>query len=126
MKTKKSKILGDIAHARSGDKGNHSNIGVIAWTPKDYEFLKYYLTASKIKNYFKNVGVTEVIRYEMDNILALNFVLKNALAGGGGSSLRIDTQGKLFGTALLQMQIPNYKKIEKKNAVKKFNKKKVK
>lgn len=99
-------LLSDIAHGRSGDKGNHSNIGIIAYQASFYPFLKSYLTSSRVKRYFKASGVTEVTRYEMANILAFNFVLKNALGGGGGSSLRIDTQGKLFATALLQLEIP--------------------
>lgn len=111
---KKYFTLGDIAHARSGDKGNHSNIGVIAYTEDGYEFIKKTLTASKIKKYFSLLGVTSVEKFEMENILAINFFLKNTLGGGAGCSLRIDTQGKILGTAILEMEIDkpkNYKKM---------------
>lgn len=97
--------LHQIAHARSGDKGSNSNIGVIAYTPCGYEALKTYLTADMVKDYFSPLGVTEVIRYELPNLNALNFVLKNALDGGGSRSLRLDSQGKALGQAILEMQI---------------------
>ena len=105
--------LGDIAHARSGDKGNHSNIGVIAYTSEGFDFINQTLTSEKVKNYFSLLGVTEVVKYEMDNILAINFVLKNALAGGAGCSLRIDTQGKILGTAILEMELPRPQDFKK-------------
>ena len=111
---KKAFTLGEIAHARSGDKGNHSNIGVIAYTKEGYEYMNKVLTTSAVKKYFAKLGVTEVQRYPMENILAINFVLKNALGGGAGCSLRIDTQGKILGTAILEMEIPrplNFKKF---------------
>lgn len=109
----KSFTLGDIAHARSGDKGNHSNIGVIAYTKEGYEYINKVLTSQKIKKYFSKLGVTSVEKYEMENILAINFILKNALGGGAGCSLRIDTQGKILGTAILEMEIPKPKNFAK-------------
>ena len=109
---KKSFTLGEIAHARSGDKGNHSNIGVIAYTQEGFEYINKLLTPAVVKKYFSALGVTSVEKYEMENILAINFVLKNALGGGAGCSLRIDTQGKILGTAILEMEIPKPKKLK--------------
>lgn len=97
--------LREIACARSGDKGNNANIGVIAYTEKGYHFLKDYLLAEKVLNYFKPLGVQQVIRYELPNLGAFNFVLIEALDGGGSRSLRIDAQGKALGQALLEMPI---------------------
>jgi hypothetical protein len=97
--------LNEIAHARSGDKGNHCNVGLIAREDRHYETLKTYVTAEKVKEHFKSFVKGNVIRYEMDNICALNFVLENSLAGGGTTSLRIDSQGKTLGQALLAMVI---------------------
>lgn len=97
--------LSSIAYARSGDKGNNANIGVIAYTPEGYEYLVKFLTAESVQDYFKALGVTSTVRYEVPNLLALNFVLHNVLAGGGSRSLRFDAQGKALGQALLQMQI---------------------
>jgi hypothetical protein len=98
--------LGDIAHARSGDKGNHANIGVVAYTTAGFEFLKHELTADRVAAFFSGLGTTQVDRYELPKIGALNFVLHNALAGGASQSLRIDTQGKLLGTAVLDLPLP--------------------
>ncbi len=99
--------LADIAHARSGDKGNHANVGVIAYDPADYDFLKQVLTADRVAAYFVGLGPTRVVRYELPNLSALNFVLENALAGGASLSLRIDSQGKLLGTAILDLELPD-------------------
>lgn len=95
-----------VAHARSGDKGNHANIGVIAYSEMGYEFLKEELTPERVAEFFRTLGPTEVERYELPNVWALNFLLKNALAGGASESLRIDTQGKLLGTAILELPLP--------------------
>lgn len=95
-----------IAYARSGDKGANSNIGVIAYTAAGYEFLQKYLTQDKVEKYFKRLGVTSVIRYELPNLGALNFILRDALDGGGSRSLRIDSQGKALGQAILEMPVP--------------------
>jgi len=98
--------LAEIAHARSGDKGNSANIGVIAFKSEGYDYLLNELTADKVRTYFSAVCKGMVIRYELPNLLGLNFVLKNSLGGGAGSSLRTDSQGKVLGTTLLQMEIP--------------------
>ena len=97
--------LREIAHARSGDKGNGANVGVIAYTPMGYDWLLVHLTAAVVEAYFKPMAVGRVERYEMPNIGALNFVLPNILAGGGSRSLRIDAQGKALGQALLAMPV---------------------
>lgn len=97
--------LRQYAHARSGDKGSNANIGVIAFTPEGYAYLKRTLTAEAVAAYFQPLQPTQVIRYELPNLLAFNFVLHNVLAGGGSRSLRIDSQGKALGQALLNMPI---------------------
>ncbi len=97
--------LNKIAYARSGDKGNHANIGVIAYTHEGYLFLKEHLTAEVVQEYFKLLGVKSTVRYELPNLIALNFILYEALGGGGSCSLRIDSQGKALGQALLQMPL---------------------
>jgi hypothetical protein len=98
--------LSQIAHARSGDKGNHSNIGVIAYTATGYEYLKIRLTTERVRDYFQGLGLTEVERYALPNIHALNFLLFNALGGGASRSLRMDTQGKLLSTAIMELTLP--------------------
>jgi hypothetical protein len=100
--------LKEIAHARSGDKGAHANIGVIANSLKDYQFLESVLTESRVFDYFKNLGVTSVKRYELPNLMAFNFVLRDILDGGGSLSLRSDAQGKALAQALLKMDIGSY------------------
>lgn len=87
--------------ARSGDKGDMANIGLIARNEKIYKYIKKHLTANKIKQMFKSIALGEVIRYEMDNLMALNFLLEKSLDGGGTKSLMIDAQGKTFASALL-------------------------
>jgi hypothetical protein len=98
--------LGDVAHARSGDKGNHANVGVIAYTEAGYAFLKRELTPQRAAEYFASLAPTRVERFELPRLYALNFVLYNALGGGASQSLRIDTQGKLLGTAVLELELP--------------------
>lgn len=98
--------LGDIAHARSGDKGNHANIGVVANGPAEYALLVSRLTAERVAEFFAPLGATRVERFELPRIGALNFLLYDVLAGGASRSLRIDTQGKLLGTAILEMELP--------------------
>ncbi len=98
--------LGQIAHARSGDKGNHANICVVAYQRSGYEFLVQELTAERVAEFFADLGCTHVERYELGMVDALNFVLYNVLAGGASRSLRIDTQGKLLGTAILDLPLP--------------------
>ena len=97
--------LGQIASARSGDKGSSANIGVIARSAKGYEFLRDTLTAQRIESYFKSLGIGTVVRYELPNLGALNFILPNILDGGGSVSMRIDAQGKALGQILLEMTI---------------------
>jgi hypothetical protein len=94
-----------IAHARSGDKGSNANIGVIAYTPAGYFFLREFLTAQKVEEFFSALNPKRVLRYELPNLEALNFVLEGVLAEGGSRSLRIDSQGKALGQALLEMKI---------------------
>jgi len=98
--------LGQVAHARSGDKGNHANLGVIAYTSAGYEYLVQSLTAEKMHTYFSGLGITRVERFELPKVWALNFLLYNALGGGASRALRIDTQGKLLGTAALELELP--------------------
>jgi hypothetical protein len=99
--------LSELARARSGDKGNHANIGVVAMDASAFEHLQRHLTAERVHEFFRGLGVTRVERFELPRIGALNFVLYNALAGGASQSLRIDTQGKLLGTAILELELPN-------------------
>lgn len=98
--------LGELATARSGDKGNHANVGVVVRDASDYGFLVEQLTADRVAAFFAGTGVTRVERFELPKVGALNFVLYNALGGGASRSLRIDTQGKLFGTAILELELP--------------------
>ncbi len=97
--------LGAIAHGRSGDKGNHANVAIIAYTPAGFAWLREHLTAEVVGRHFAPLGPTRVLRYEAANVLAVNFVLENVLAGGASRSLRTDTQGKTYALALLQMPI---------------------
>jgi len=97
--------LSAIAHGRSGDKGNHSNVAIIAYTPAGFDWLKEHLTADIVGAYFAPLGASRVERFEAPNVLGLNFLLYDALAGGASRSLRTDTQGKSFALALLQMGI---------------------
>ena len=95
----------DIAHARSGDKGDTANVGVIALEPRWYDVLQKYVTLSAVESHFKDVITGPVHRYELPNLKALNFLLHGALDGGGTLSLKTDAQGKVFSTALLRMII---------------------
>src|SRR3954470_22965948 len=97
--------LRQIAFARSGDKGNSANVAVFGRTPAAYAWLRDHLTAENVEDYFRPLGVGKVVRYEVSNLEALNFVLPDILAGGGSRSLRIDAQGKTLGMALLELQI---------------------
>lgn len=97
--------LSKIAHARSGDKGDTSNIGIIAYQEKDYNVLVREVTAARVKEFFGELVKGEVRRYELPNLGALNFLMDGALGGGGTLSLRVDAQGKTLGAALLRMEI---------------------
>jgi hypothetical protein len=103
-------VLEKIAFARSGDKGSSANIAVFARSRKDYPFLLKFLSAQRVKSYFKALGVKKVDRYEVPNLEAINFVLHDILAGGGSRSLRMDSQGKTLGQAMLQMPLPSRSK----------------
>ena len=94
-----------IAHGRSGDKGNGSNVGIIARHPEIYPFLKDNLTAGRVKEHMKHVCKGEVERYELPNIGALNFILNQSLGGGGTVSLKLDAQGKTHASQVLRMDI---------------------
>lgn len=95
----------DIAHGRSGDKGDAANIGIIAYDDKGYKIIDKHLTKERVKQHFQGICFGEVERYELPNILALNFVLNNTLGGGGTVSLKHDAQGKTLAAALLRMEI---------------------
>jgi hypothetical protein len=97
--------LVDLAHARSGDKGDMANVGLIALEPAWYPILEKYVTRDAVAEHFKGVIDGPVTRYELPNLNALNFLLHGALDGGGTLSLKTDAQGKVFSTALLRMAI---------------------
>jgi hypothetical protein len=97
--------LSRIAHARSGDKGDTSNIGIIAFDARHYPMLVREVTPERVKHFFGEMVKGDVERYELPNLGALNFLLHEALGGGGTLSLRIDAQGKTLGAALLRMEI---------------------
>jgi|SRR5690606_13770937 len=97
--------LKDIAHGRSGDKGDSANIGIIAYNEEGYEILRRLLTTERVKQHFEGICFGNVERYELPNIKALNFILNNTLDGGGTVSLKYDAQGKTLAAALLRMEI---------------------
>ena len=94
-----------LAHARSGDKGNTANVGLIALEPELYPVLVREVTAARVARHFRGM-VSGVERFELPNLGALNFLLHDALDGGGTISLKTDAQGKVYSTALLRMEIP--------------------
>lgn len=95
-----------LAHARSGDKGNTANVGLIASRPEYYPLLVTHVTAARVARHFRGLIDGPVERFELPNLHALNFLLHGALGGGGTISLKTDAQGKVFSTALLRMEIP--------------------
>jgi hypothetical protein len=97
--------LSQIAYSRSGDKGDGSNVGVIANSAEIYEFLLQELTVERVKDHFSKICLGEVDRYEVPNLLALNFILHDSLGGGGSESLKTDAQGKTHGLGILQMEL---------------------
>ena len=97
--------LGNIAHTRSGDKGDMSNIGVIAFKPEHYPIILREVTPARVKQYFGDLVKGRVERFELPNLGAINLLLHEALGGGGTVSLRIDAQGKTYGAARLGMEI---------------------
>jgi hypothetical protein len=94
-----------LAHARSGDKGDTANIGLIALRPEYYPVLEREVTAARVTRHFRGIIKGKVERFELANLNALNFLLHGALGGGGTLSLKTDAQGKVFSTALLRMEI---------------------
>jgi hypothetical protein len=103
--------LSQVAYSRSGDKGDGSNVGVIANSAEIYEFLLEELTVERVKDHFSKICLGEVDRYEVPNLLALNFILHDSLGGGGSESLKTDAQGKTHGLGILQMEldVPDFK-----------------
>ena len=97
--------LGRIAHARSGDKGEASNVGIIANSAAMYEVLLKELTVERVKEHFRQICHGPVERFEVPNLLALNFILHDSLGGGGTESLKTDAQGKTHAQGLLTMEI---------------------
>jgi len=97
--------LYQIAHARSGDKGDTGNVGVIARKPEYYPLLVKYLTEERVQQHFKGICLGKVERFELPNIEALNFLLHNSLGGGGTKSLKNDAQGKILSSVMLRMEL---------------------
>lgn len=97
--------LSKIAYARSGDKGEGSNVGVVAYQPEGYEVIKTQLTPERVKQHFKDICLGDVVRYEAPNLMALNFILHDSLGGGGSESLKTDAQGKTHGLGILYMEV---------------------
>ena len=98
-------ILKDIAGGRSGDKGPNTNIGLVFSSKKHYKWACKNITAGNVKAYFKSIVKGNVIRYELPNLYALNFILEDSLGGGGSETLFNDAQGKTYAQALLMMKI---------------------
>ncbi|SDF03702.1 AtuA-related protein [Sporolituus thermophilus] len=99
--------LREIAHSRTGDKGNTANISVIAYDPTDYPLLEQYVTAERVREHFAEIVQGEVVRYTLPNIGALNFVMYKALGGGVTRTLALDIHGKSLSSAILDMEIPD-------------------
>jgi hypothetical protein len=95
-----------IAHSRTGDKGDISNIAVIAYDAKDYPLLERHVTAERVKEHFSEIVRGEVVRHALPGLGALNFVLGGALGGGVTRSLALDAHGKCLGSAILDLEIP--------------------
>jgi len=95
----------DVAHARSGDKGDTANVGLIALRPEWYALLAEHVTRDRVADHFRGVITGDVVRFELPNLLALNFLLHGALGGGGTLSLKTDAQGKVYSTALLRLEL---------------------
>lgn len=99
--------LREIAHSRTGDKGDISNLSVIAFDEADYPHLLHHVTAERVKDWFSEIVHGEVARYELPNLAALNFVMTQALGGGVTRSLALDMHGKSLSSVLLAMEIPD-------------------
>ena len=101
----------DIAHARSGDKGDTGNVGVIARKQEYYPILVKHLTVERVKKHFHGIALGDVERFEMPNLWAINFLLHKSLGGGGTKSLKNDAQGKTLSSAMLRMELDIDEKI---------------
>ena len=101
----KTVLLGDIAYARSGDKGPNANVGVIFKDKEGYEWGIDNLTEETVKDYFADIVKGPIVRYSLPNLHALNFILNDSLEGGGSETLINDAQGKTFGQAILMMKV---------------------
>ena len=101
----------DICHARSGDKGDTANVGLIARKPEYYAIIRKYVTPELVKKQFAGICQGRVERFELPNLFALNFLLHNSLGGGGTVSLKNDAQGKTLGSALLRLEIDVNEKV---------------
>jgi hypothetical protein len=99
--------LREIAHSRTGDKGDISNISVIAYDPADYAFLEKHVTVERVKNHFGELIKGEVLRYTIPSLGALNFVLHRALSGGVTRSIALDAHGKSLSSAMLNLELPD-------------------
>jgi hypothetical protein len=99
--------LREIAHSRTGDKGNTSNISVIAYEERNYPLINRFVTAERVKAHFAEIVRGDVRRYELPQLGALNFVLRNALGGGVTRSLALDAHGKSLSSALLDLDLPD-------------------
>lgn len=97
--------LGEIAYARSGDKGSAATLAVFARRPKDFDLLERVLTADRVQRFFEPMGCGTVKRFSLPKLQALNFILPDVLAGGGSRSLRVDAQGKAIGQIALEMDM---------------------
>ena len=109
----KVKLL-QLAHARSGDKGDTANVGLIAYKPEYYSILVEQVTAERVKQHFKGICLGDVERFEVPNLHALNFLLHESLDGGGTLSLKTDAQGKTYSAALLRMEVEIDDKMARK------------
>ncbi len=98
--------LGDLAHTRSGDKGNNANIGVVAHDELSYQWLRTHLTEEVVATYLRPLQIGKVRRYDLPRLRSFNLLIEKALAGGASRSLRLDTQGKALGIALLELHLP--------------------
>ncbi len=98
--------LREIAHSRTGDKGNISNISVIAFRDADFVFLREHVTAERVKDHFSGIATGAVTRYELPNLAALNFIIEGALGGGVTRSLALDAHGKSLSSLLLDLELP--------------------
>lgn len=97
--------LAEIAHARSGDKGDGSNVGLIAYTDAGFAIIEAQVTTERVKEHYREICFGEVERYVLPNLKALNFILHDSLGGGGTESVKTDAQGKTHGMAILSMEV---------------------